>query len=229
MPSPRMVSCISRKSRVSRRFLHACYDCRLSVHVAVSPRRVVPIFEFALTCLRFLEPKATESSEKTTDSATEKPTEAEEKPAADGGDIEMKDATEEKVAEGPEANSAAPPADGETAPVSATVETPAGKGKGRRKSAAGESKGKTLNRKNSKARLTHADAKPGDHFLVKLKGFPAWPAIICDESMLPLALVNSRPVTAARPDGTYAEAYADGGKRVNDRSFPVMYLHTNEL
>ncbi|KAH6997632.1 hypothetical protein BKA56DRAFT_4727 [Ilyonectria sp. MPI-CAGE-AT-0026] len=175
------------------------------------------------------EPKATESSEKTTESATEKPTEAEEKPAADGGDIEMKDATEEQVAEGPEADSTAPPADGETAPVSATVETPAGKGKGRRKSAAGESKGKTLNRKNSKARLTHADAKPGDHFLVKLKGFPAWPAIICDESMLPLALVNSRPVTAARPDGTYAEAYADGGKRVNDRSFPVMYLHTNEF
>ncbi|KAH7133574.1 hypothetical protein EDB81DRAFT_105933 [Dactylonectria macrodidyma] len=171
------------------------------------------------------EPKATESSEKPAESATEKPTADGEKPAADGGDTEMKDATEEPVAEEPEAESAAPPADGETAPASAAVETPAAKAKGGRRS----SVGKALNRKNSKARLTHADAKPGDHFLVKLKGFPAWPAIICDESMLPHALVNSRPVTAARPDGTYAEAYADGGKRVNDRSFPVMYLHTNEF
>ncbi|KAK7419010.1 hypothetical protein QQZ08_011029 [Neonectria magnoliae] len=175
------------------------------------------------------EPKATESPEKPTETATEKPAEDEEKPVADAGETEMKNTTEEPAAEEPEAGSAAPLADGETAPATASAETPASKAKGRRKSSAGESKGKTLNRKNSKARLTHTDAKPGDHFLVKLKGFPAWPAIICDESMLPDALVNSRPVTAARSDGTYAEAYADGGKRVNDRSFPVMYLHTNEF
>lgn len=99
----------------------------------------------------------------------------------------------------------------------------------RRKSGGGSATRKSLSKKNSKARITHLDAKPGDHFLVKLKGFPEWPAIICDESMLPQALLTSRPVTAARPDGTYAEAYADGGKRVNDRTFPVMYLHTNEL
>ncbi|KAG5929909.1 hypothetical protein E4U42_003970 [Claviceps africana] len=47
--------------------------------------------------------------------------------------------------------------------------------------------------------------------------------------MLPHALVTSRPVSAARPDGTYGEAFVDGGKRVNDRTFPVMYLHTNEF
>jgi len=133
----------------------------------------------------------------------------------------MKDAAED----------AAPEAEAEAPATEAAAETPAPKPKGgnRRKSTAGESKGKALNKKGSKARLTHTDAKPGDHFLVKLKGFPAWPAVICDETMLPAALLNSRPVSAARPDGTYSEAYADGGKRVHDRSFPVMYLYTNEL
>ncbi|KAG5995672.1 hypothetical protein E4U43_002996, partial [Claviceps pusilla] len=105
------------------------------------------------------------------------------------------------------------------------AETPASKNKGGRR----KSTGGGLSRKGSKTRLTHTDAKPGDHFLVKLKGFPAWPAIICDEDMLPHALVTSRPVSAARPDGTYGEAFVDGGKRVNDRTFPVMYLHTNEF
>lgn len=133
----------------------------------------------------------------------------------------MKDAAED----------AAPEAEAEAPATEAAAETPAPKPKGgnRRKSTAGESKGKALSKKGSKARLTHTDAKPGDHFLVKLKGFPAWPAVICDETMLPAALLNSRPVSAARPDGTYSEAYADGGKRVHDRSFPVMYLYTNEL
>ncbi|PFH60506.1 hypothetical protein XA68_10855 [Ophiocordyceps unilateralis] len=124
-------------------------------------------------------------------------------------DVEMKDAVEDAAPEpGP-------------APAKA-------KG-GRRKSSLGEAKGKSLAKKGSKARLTHVDAKPGDHFLVKLKGHPAWPAIVCDETMLPAALISSRPVSAARPDGSYTEAYAEGGKRVHDRSFPVMYLYTNEF
>ncbi|PNP40303.1 hypothetical protein TGAMA5MH_07781 [Trichoderma gamsii] len=163
------------------------------------------------------EPKAPESAENAAEAATEKPAENEKKTDADG-DAEMKDAADTAAAE-PEAEAAA------------AAETPAAaKGKGgRRKSTAGESKGKTLSKKGSKARLTHIDAQPGDHFLVKLKGFPAWPAIICDEDMLPQALINTRPVSAARPDGSYSEAYADGGKRVNDRSFPVMYLYTNEF
>jgi hypothetical protein len=128
------------------------------------------------------------------------------------------------------ADTAAAAAEPEAEAVAAAETPAAAKGKGgRRKSTAGESKGKTLSKKGSKARLTHIDAQPGDHFLVKLKGFPAWPAIICDEDMLPQALINTRPVSAARPDGSYSEAYADGGKRVNDRSFPVMYLYTNEL
>ncbi|KAL7922651.1 hypothetical protein ACQKWADRAFT_75472 [Trichoderma austrokoningii] len=163
------------------------------------------------------EPKAAESADNAAEAAIEKPAEIEKKTDADS-DAEMKDAADTAAPAEPEADAAV------------AAETPAAaKGKGRRKSTAGESKGKTLSRKGSKARLTHIDAQPGDHFLVKLKGFPAWPAIICDEDMLPQALINTRPVSAARPDGSYSEAYADGGKRVHDRSFPVMYLYTNEF
>lgn len=172
----------------------------------------------------------TKESDKTeepveTKDVTEEPKGDEEKPAADGDDAEMKDATDAPAAEETAEGSAAP---AEEQPAAST-ETPASKNNKNRRKSTGEPKGKALNRKGSKARLTHLDAQPGDYFLVKLKGFPAWPATVCDESMLPHALVSSRPVTAARPDGTFTEAYADGGKRANDRSFPVMYLHTNEF
>ncbi|ATY63480.1 PWWP domain-containing [Cordyceps militaris] len=125
--------------------------------------------------------------------------------AATKGDVEIKEASE-------------------AAPAVTATETPNSKKNNRRKSVGGG-----LSRKGSKARLTHTDAKPGDHFLVKLKGFPPWPVIICEESMLPPALTSSRPVSAAKADGTYADAYADGGKRVGDRTFPIMYLATYEL
>jgi hypothetical protein len=92
-----------------------------------------------------------------------------------------------------------------------------------------KSKGKKLNRNTLRADLTHIDAKPGDYFYVRLKGYPLWPAIICDESMLPITLLKSRPVTAAMQDGTYCDGYGDGGSKVKDRTFPVMYLHTNEF
>jgi PWWP domain len=127
--------------------------------------------------------------------------------------------------------------DDDTAPIvdesaEPTVDTPASasKAKARRKSGGiPEHKGKKLNKKASKAKLTHSDAKPGDYFYVRLKGYPLWPAIVCDESMLPNTLIKSRPVTAARPDGKYRADFEDGGPKVKDRSFPVMYLHTNEL
>lgn len=106
----------------------------------------------------------------------------------------------------------------------------ADKSRSKRKSIGGaDTKGKKLNKKASKPRMLHLDAQPGDHYFVKLKGFPQWPVIICDEDMLPASLLKSRPVTAKRADGTYREDYADGGKKVADRTFPVMYLHTNEL
>lgn len=191
-----------------------CFD-----RASLAPRHFAPIDQHRANSSRKPEPKEPANADKSADNATEKTEKEQEKPAADA-DVEMKDATED----------AAPEAEAEAAPTAVAAETPVSKAKGgRRKSAAGESKAKALNRKGSKARLTHTDAQPGDHFLVKLKGFPAWPAIICTEIMLPQALITSRPVSAAKPDGTYAEAYADGGKRVHDRSFPVMYLYTNEL
>ncbi|KAI0447419.1 hypothetical protein F4803DRAFT_546308 [Xylaria telfairii] len=105
----------------------------------------------------------------------------------------------------------------------------AAKAQSRRKSTGVTDKGKKLNRKASKAKILHLDAKPGDHYFAKLKGFPPWPVVICEEEMLPQNMLNSRPVTAARPDATYRDDFADGGKRVGDRTFPVMYLHTNEF
>lgn len=138
----------------------------------------------------------------------------------------MKDATDTKEASEPAAD-----ADQEPAPDAVdAADATADKGKSRRRSSGvPEHKGKKLNKKASKAKLSHKDAKPGDHFLVKLKGYPQWPVIICDEEMLPETLIKSRPVTAKRADGTYRQDFADGGKRQNDRSFPVMYLRTNEL
>jgi len=79
------------------------------------------------------------------------------------------------------------------------------------------------------AKITHLDAQPGEYYLARLKSYPPWPSIICDEEMLPDILLNSRPVTTKKADGTYNEAYADGGKKVADRTFPIMFLHTNEL
>jgi hypothetical protein len=108
--------------------------------------------------------------------------------------------------------------------------TPARADKNRRKSGAGSAaKGKSLSKKASRATLTNLDAQPGDQFLVKLKGFPPWPVIVADESMLPEILTSHRPVSAMKADGTWNEPFADGGKRVHERKLPIMYLHTNEF
>ncbi|SZF03167.1 unnamed protein product [Blumeria hordei] len=102
--------------------------------------------------------------------------------------------------------------------------------KGRRKSTGtSEHRIKKPSKKATKIRTTHIDAKPGDYFYVRLKGYPLWPAIVCDETMLPSTLLKSRPVSAARVDGTYREDFTDGGPKAKDRSFPVMYLLTNEF
>ncbi|KAL2410816.1 hypothetical protein ABEF95_001954 [Exophiala dermatitidis] len=136
----------------------------------------------------------------------------------------------------------APPATGETESKEAgeadaaqpeTNGTPADKKtpSSRRKSSGGvpEHKGKKLNKKKSVAKITHLDAKPGEYYFARLKSYPPWPSIICDEEMLPEILLNTRPVTTKKADGTYNEPYADGGKKVADRTFPVMFLHTNEF
>lgn len=109
--------------------------------------------------------------------------------------------------------------------------TPASKPAPKRKSSTGvpEHRSKTLKKKQSKAKITNLDAKPGDYYLARLRSYPPWPSIICDESMLPEILLQTRPVTGIKSDGTFNEAYADGGKKVQDRTYPVMFLHTNEL
>lgn len=117
----------------------------------------------------------------------------------------------------------------EEAQDATAADTDKSKSKHRKSIGGGDAKGKKLNRKASKPRILHLDAQPGDHYYVKLKGHPQWPVIICDEDMLPASLLKSRPVTAKRADGTYREDFADGAKKVADRTFPVMYLHTNEL
>lgn len=149
-------------------------------------------------------------SDEPTPAVTEKPATDDPAPVADA-DTEMTDA----------APAAAPETNG----------TPASKSQPKRKSSTGvpEHKSKTLKKKKSKAKITNLDAKPGDLFLARLKSYPPWPSIISDEDMLPDVLLNTRPVTAMKADGTYNEAYADGGKKVTDRTYPVMFLHTNEL
>lgn len=111
-----------------------------------------------------------------------------------------------------------------------TVATPtsnkkAVNGSSKKKSAAvPEHKSKKLNKKKSKANL-HLDAVPGELFLARMKGHQPWPSVICDEEMLPNILINSRPVTTALPDGSFKKPeYADGGKRANERTFPIMFL-----
>lgn len=116
-----------------------------------------------------------------------------------------------------------------SAPAAETNGTPASKSK--RKSSGGvpEHRSKTLKKKQSKQKLTNLDAKPGDYYLARLRSFPPWPAVVCDEDMLPEVLLKTRPVTAMQPDGTYKEPYIDDGKKVIDRTFAVMFLQTNEL
>ncbi|KAJ2967899.1 hypothetical protein NUW58_g10341 [Xylaria curta] len=146
---------------------------------------------------------------------------------ATDGDVDMEE--DKPATEGAQLN-ADPEKATNTTDDNTNDATPAvSKSLSRRKSTAVADKGKKLNRKASKAKIQHLDAKPGDHYFAKLKGFPPWPVVICEEDMLPQNMLSSRPVTAARPDGTYRDDFADGGKRAGDRTFPVMYLHTNEF
>lgn len=87
---------------------------------------------------------------------------------------------------------------------------------------------KKLNRKKSMPVL-HLNVQPGEYWYVQMKGYPVWPAVICDEDMLPESLLSKRPVSAMRVDGTYRDDFEEGGKNARDRRYPVMFLGTNEL
>ncbi|KAI9780827.1 MAG: hypothetical protein M1835_004425 [Candelina submexicana] len=108
------------------------------------------------------------------------------------------------------------------------AETGANKKKRKSSTAVPEHKFKKLNKKKSQV-LTHLDALPGEFYFARLKGFSPWPSVICDEEMLPQSLLNIRPVTTKQPDGTYRPPYAEGGKRILERTFPIMFLQTNEF
>jgi PWWP domain len=129
-------------------------------------------------------------------------------------------------------DSSAPPGTSDTvADANGTPSTSKRPQNGKRKSSSGvpEHKTKKLNKKKSLPKITHLDAQPGEYYFARLKSYPPWPAIICDEGMLPNSLLSTRPVTTKQADGSYKEAYGDGGKRVHERTFPIMFLHTNEL
>lgn len=87
---------------------------------------------------------------------------------------------------------------------------------------------KAIKRKKSMPSL-HLDCQPGEYYWARLKGYPPWPAIVCDEQMLPESLLATRPVSTARPDGTIREDFLEGGKNAKERTFPIMFLATNEL
>lgn len=124
--------------------------------------------------------------------------------------------------------------DGDTTEVAegtgASDATPASGKKEKRKSTGGvpEHKSKKLNKKKSMIKL-NLDCKPGEFYWARLKGYPPWPAIICDEEMLPESLLASRPVSTARPDGSLRADFQEGGKNAKERTFPIMFLSTNEL
>ncbi|KAF2164394.1 hypothetical protein M409DRAFT_25272 [Zasmidium cellare ATCC 36951] len=108
--------------------------------------------------------------------------------------------------------------------------TPGGSKDKKRKSIGGvpEHKAKKLNKKKSMPTL-HLECKPGDFYWARLKGYPPWPAVICDESMLPESLLASRPVSTARPDGSLRDDFKEGGKNAKERTFPIMFMFTNEF
>ncbi|KAL1990268.1 hypothetical protein VTN49DRAFT_6107 [Thermomyces lanuginosus] len=166
------------------------------------------------------QPAAANDADKAGDGETKPeestPAERAESTPAEGAE-KTGDGEEEQAPDGGDESAAAPGA-------GAANGTPASKSKSKRKSTAGGSR-----KQSRKHRNLHLDAKPGEYYLARLKSFPPWPAIICDEEMLPQSLLNTRPVTTKQADGTYKEPYADGGKRVYDRTFPVMFLETNEF
>ncbi|EME44229.1 hypothetical protein DOTSEDRAFT_24304 [Dothistroma septosporum NZE10] len=101
----------------------------------------------------------------------------------------------------------------------------------KRKSTGGvpEHKSKKANKNKKPPPQMHLDCKPGEFYWARLKGYPPWPAVICDESMLPESLLGSRPVSTARPDGSIRDDFKEGGKNAKERTFPIMFLATNEF
>ena len=121
-----------------------------------------------------------------------------------------KQATTEVTA--PDGEKPAEVAEGPSEPAAAATPTTNGKDK-KRKSVGGvpEHKGKKLNKKKSMPNL-QLNCEPGQYYWARLKGYPPWPAIVCDEEMLPESLLASRPVSTTRADGSLRDDFKEGGK-----------------
>ncbi|KAI9845836.1 MAG: hypothetical protein M1837_004516 [Sclerophora amabilis] len=183
-------------------------------------------------------PKETSAEPEAKDAAADVPETSHD--LANGGAEKGDTETSDKKPDLPNADEASAEGGGEDAAAletstAAAVEptsngTPASSKKNKRKSSTGvpEHKTKKLGKKKSQV-FTHINAQPGEYYFARLKGHAPWPSIICDEEMLPAVLLASRPVTARRTDGSYRDDFADGGKRVNERTFPVMFLGSNEF
>ncbi|CAI7636205.1 unnamed protein product [Penicillium glandicola] len=180
--------------------------------------------------------------------ATEKPTDSEksedvivseDKPAEAEAATEKTDAKAEAAKpassdKAPEAKAdgeaaEAAPADAEAAAPAEANGTPASAKKSSKNRRISTGATQKLNRKKSQSRITHLDAKPGQAYLARLRSYAPWPAIICDEGILPPSLLETRPVTAMQKDGSYKGEYGDDGRRAHERTFPVMFFETNEF
>lgn len=159
------------------------------------------------------------------DTAEEK---KEEKPAPEAP-AEQPSASAEDADDAKKPEEGAAPAEADKTDVNGTPSSSKKKGGSSNRKSGGipEHKGKQNNRRKSQVNQVHA--KPGEYYLARLRSFPPWPSIICDEEILPQSLTESRPVSAYRPDGTIRDDYAEGGKRGHERTYPVMFFQTNEL
>ena len=145
--------------------------------------------------------------------------------ASESGDQQMKDAPDStaEIDQEPMASASNETPSANGAP-GANKRASIGNSSKKKTSAVPEHNRKKLNRKKSRP-LTHLDAQAGEYYFARMKGHPPWPSIICDEEMLPNSLLETRPVTARLPDGSFKKPeYEDGGKRSHERTFPVMFL-----
>ncbi|KAJ5919041.1 hypothetical protein N7466_009984 [Penicillium verhagenii] len=181
------------------------------------------------------QPEHAPTADKPTDKELDAATTSDTKPSENAnntdeketeGQTDKSDAVDDATKAQEEAESASADAEAEAQPNGTPASVKKSAKDRRRSSGVGEKK---LNRKKSQTRITHLDAKPGQYYLARLRSYAPWPAVICDEEMLPQSLLDTRPVTAMQADGTYRADYAEEGRRAHERTFPVMFFETNEF
>lgn len=184
-------------------------DAQAVSHVATSPPVTSSLLKPSQPATDSTEPRTTTTAHTNGDSTVPAEKKEESETAAEHAKLEEFAASDEKAQQ---------------------PESASGSKDKKRKSIGGvpEHKNKKLNKKKSMPTL-RLECKAGEFYWARLKGYPAWPAIICDEEMLPESLLATRPVSTARPDGSLRDDFKEGGKNAKERTFPIMFLHTNEL